>query len=117
MNLVRCWRKPSGAESRSSLETIDRLASRFEQASDSGQGLYTSELTDLVRESGATADRLANLVRAGQASLDDGSITAMSQSAEHAATAVIDRLLWGIAGLIVLVALSQVMVRRLVRRA
>ena len=104
-------------ESRSSLETIDRLASRFEQASDSGQGLSTSELTDLVRESGATADRLANLVRAGQASLDDGSITAMSQSAEHAATAVIDRLLWGIAGLIVLVALSQVMVRRLVRRA
>lgn len=105
-----------GTESRGAIEAIDRLAARFEPDAVGEDGLSADELLSLVRESRTTADRFTNLVRAGHAALEDDSIDGAADRAERTAVVLIDRLLWGGAGLILLVALSQIAVRMLTRR-
>ncbi len=94
---------------------LDALAARFDHH-DERDGLTVQDVKDLLRETGASADKLTALVHAGDAMLEARKLNTAEQEASQFGLTVVNRLLWGGAGLVAMFIGGLALLRRIPQR-
>ena len=95
---------------------IDGLVARFDHPGDGSGGVTTQDIKDILKETGASADKLAALVKAGDSLVESPTWRDAAAGADRFSTGTIDRLLWGIAGIVALLIGGLALVRLIPQR-
>ena len=98
------------------VQAIDGLVARFDHPGDDSGGVTTQDIKDILKETGASADKLAALVKAGDSLVESPTWRDAAAGADRFSTATIDRLLWGIAGIVALLIGGLALVRLIPQR-
>ena len=98
------------------VQAIDGLVARFDHPGDDSGGVTTQDIKDILKETGASADKLAALVKAGDSLVESKTWRDAAAGADRFSTATIDRLLWGSAGIVALLIGGMVLVRLIPQR-
>lgn len=93
------------------VQAIDGLVARFDDPEDAPGGLTTQDVKDILREAGTSADKLAALVNASERLVGGQDWEALESRAGRLGTATVDRVLWGAAGIVVLLVGGLALVR------
>jgi hypothetical protein len=98
------------------VQAIDGLVARFDHPGDGSGGVTTQDIKDILKETGASADKLAALVKAGDSLVESPTWRDAAAGADRFSTGTIDRLLWGIAGIVALLIGGLALVRLIPQR-
>lgn len=98
------------------VQAIDGLVARFDHPGDAGSGVTTQDIKDILRETGASADKLAELVRTGDALVESRTWRDAAAGADRFSAATIDRVIWGLAGVALLLVTGLALVRLIPQR-
>jgi len=98
------------------VQAIDGLVARFDHPGDGSGGVTTQDIKDILKETGASADKLAALVKAGDSLVESPTWRDAAAGADRFSTATIDRLLWGSAGIVALLIGGLALVRLIPQR-
>lgn len=98
------------------VQAIDGLVARFDHPGDETGGVTTQDIKDILKETGASADKLAAMVRAGDSLVESKTWREAAAGADRFSTATIDRLLWGMAGIVALAIAGLALVRLIPQR-
>ncbi|MCE9619946.1 MAG: hypothetical protein K8R92_08550 [Planctomycetes bacterium] len=94
---------------------LDLLAARFDHGN-SLAGLTAQDLKDVIRETGVSAEKLTALVSAGDSMLEAKKISNAEIEANQFGVAMVNRILWGGAGIVVLLIAGLALVRLIPQR-
>lgn len=98
------------------VQAIDGLVARFDHPGDDSGGVTTQDIKDILKETGASADKLAALVKAGDSLVESPTWRDAAAGADRFSTTTIDRLLWGSAGIVALLIGGLALVRLIPQR-
>ena len=98
------------------VQAIDGLVARFDHPGDESGGVTTQDIKDILKETGASADKLAALVKAGDSLVESPTWRDAAAGADRFSTTTIDRLLWGSAGIVALLIGGLALVRLIPQR-
>ena len=98
------------------VQAIDGLVARFDHPGDGSGGVTTQDIKDILKETGASADKLAALVKAGDSLVESPTWRDAAAGADRFSTTTIDRLLWGSAGIVALLIGGLALVRLIPQR-
>jgi hypothetical protein len=98
------------------IAAVDGLVARFDTKDPSGKGLTIADLERLVRETGASAAEARGLIEASSRLVDSERVPAAAAGVDRIVRDLVDRLLLGMAGIVVLVVGAVVVLRRWPRR-
>ena len=96
---------------------VDGLVARFDSKDPNGKGLTFAELESLVREAGASAAEARGLIEASSRLVDSDRVPAAAASVDRLMRDLLDRALWGAAGIVVLLVGGLVLLRLVPGRA
>ena len=98
------------------VQAIDGLVARFDHPGDESGGVTTQDIKDILKETGASADKLAALVKAGDSLVESPTWRDAAAGADRFSTTTIDRLLWGSVGIVALLIGGLALVRLIPQR-
>jgi hypothetical protein len=98
------------------VQAIDGLVARFDHPGDESGGVTTQDIKDILRQTGESAEKLTALVKAGDALVESRTWRDAAAGADRFSTATIDRLLWGSAGVILLLVTGLGLIRLIPQR-
>ena len=94
------------------IAAIDGLVARFDNTHSDGKSLTIADLESLVREAGTSAAEARKLIEASSGLVQSDRLPAAAASVDRVARDLVDRVLWGAAGIVVLLIGGLVLVRR-----
>jgi hypothetical protein len=98
------------------VQAIDGLVARFDHPGDETGGVTTQDIKDILRETGVSAEKLTTLVKAGDSLVESRTWRDAAAGADKFSVAAIHRLLWGLAGIVVLLIAGLAVVRLIPQR-
>lgn len=98
------------------VQAIDGLVARFDHPGDDSHGLTVQDIKDILKETGASAEKLTSLVKSSDALVESKTWRDAAEGADRFSTSTVNRLLWGGAGLITLLLAGQAALRLLPQR-
>jgi hypothetical protein len=98
------------------VQSVDGLVARFDHADGEEAGISLDELREVLREAGLAADRVTALVEAGDGLVGPDRWQGVAQGAREVTAATVDRILWGTAGIVVLLVCGLALVRLVPQR-
>lgn len=98
------------------VQAVDGLVARFDHPAGTDGGVTTQDIKDILREAGASADKIAALVKASDSLAESASMHNVAAEADRLGNAAIDRLLWGAAGIVLLLIGGLALVRLVPQR-
>ncbi len=104
------------AELQKVIAAIDGLVARFDNTPSEGKSLSIADLQSLVREAGTSAAEARKLIEASSGLVQSDRLPAAAASVERVARDLVDRVLWGAAGIVVLLVGGLALVRRVPQR-
>ncbi len=99
------------------IAAIDGLVSRFDNTHSDGKSLSIADLESLVREAGTSAAEARKLIEASSGLVQSDRLPAAAAGVDRVARDLVDRVLWGAAGIVVLLCGGLALVRRVPQRA
>jgi hypothetical protein len=100
------------AELQKVIAAIDGLVARFDNTPSEGKSLSIADLQSLVREAGTSAAEARKLIEASSGLVQSDRLPAAAASVDRVARDLVDRVLWGAAGIVVLLVGGLALVRR-----
>ena len=100
------------AELQKVIAAIDGLVARFDNTPSEGKSLSIADLQSLVREAGTSAAEARKLIEASSGLVQSDRLPAAAASVDRVAHDLVDRVLWGAAGIVVLLVGGLALVRR-----
>jgi len=104
------------AELQKVIAAIDGLVARFDNTPSEGKSLTIADLQSLVREAGTSAAEARKLIEASSGLVQSDRLPAAAASVDRVARDLVDRVLWGAAGIVVLLVGGLALVRRVPQR-
>ena len=104
------------AELQKVIAAIDGLVARFDNTPSEGKSLSIADLQSLVREAGTSAAEARKLIEASSGLVQSDRLPAAAASVDRVARDLVDRVLWGAAGIVVLLIGGLALVRRVPQR-
>jgi hypothetical protein len=98
------------------IAAIDGLVARFDNTPSEGKSLTIADLQSLVREAGTSAAEARKLIEASSGLVQSDRLPAAAASVDRVARDLVDRVLWGAAGIVVLLVGGLALVRRVPQR-
>ncbi len=98
------------------IAAIDGLVARFDNTPSDGKSLTIADLQSLVREAGTSAAEARKLIEASSGLVQSDRLPAAAASVDRVARDLVDRVLWGAAGIVVLLVGGLALVRRVPQR-
>jgi hypothetical protein len=98
------------------VQTIDALVARCDHPDGPESGVTTQDIKDILAGAGDSAQKVTALVAAGDALLDPDRLDGVAGNAQRWTQASIDRLLWGAAGVVMLLVIGLGLVRLIPQR-
>jgi hypothetical protein len=98
------------------IAAIDGLVARFDNTPSEGKSLTIADLQSLVREAGTSAAEARKLIEASSGLVQPDRLPAAAASVDRVARDLVDRVLWGAAGIVVLLVGGLALVRRVPQR-
>lgn len=98
------------------VQAIDALVARFDHPDGAERGVTTQDIKDILAGAGDSAQKFTALVAAGDALLDPDRLDGVAGNAQRWTQASIDRLLWGAAGVVMLLVIGLGLVRLIPQR-
>ena len=98
------------------IAAIDGLVSRFDNTHSDGKSLSIADLESLVREAGTSAAEARKLIEASSGLVQSDRLPAAAAGVDRVARDLVDRVLWGAAGIVVLLCGGLALVRRVPQR-
>ncbi|MDQ8150626.1 MAG: hypothetical protein P3A30_03430 [Gemmatimonadota bacterium] len=105
------------AELQKVIAAIDGLVARFDNTPSEGKSLTIADLQSLVREAGTSATEARKLIEASSGLVQSDRLPAAAASVDRVARDLVDRVLWGAAGIVVLLVGGLALVRRVPQSA
>jgi hypothetical protein len=105
------------AELQKVIAAIDGLVARFDNTPSEGKSLSIADLQSLVREAGTSATEARKLIEASSGLVQSDRLPAAAASVDRVARDLVDRVLWGAAGIVVLLVGGLALVRRVPQSA
>ena len=105
------------AELQKVIAAIDGLVARFDNTPSEGKSLTIADLQSLVREAGTSAAEARKLIEASSGLVQSDRLPAAAASVDRVARDLVDRVLWGAAGIVVLLVGGLALVRRVPQSA
>ena len=105
------------AELQKVIAAIDGLVARFDNTPSEGKSLSIADLQSLVREAGTSAAEARKLIEASSGLVQSDRLPAAAASVDRVARDLVDRVLWGAAGIVVLLVGGLALVRRVPQSA
>jgi hypothetical protein len=99
------------------IAAIDGLVARFDNKDPEGKSLSIADLESLVREAGTSATEARKLIEASSGLVQSDRLPAAAAGVDRVARDLVDRVLWGAAGIVVLLIGGLALVRRVPQRA
>ena len=99
------------------IAAIDGLVARFDNTRSDGKSLSIADLESLVREAGTSAAEARKLIEASSGLVQSDRLPAAAAGVDRVARDLVDRVLWGAAGIVVLLVGGLALVRRVPQRA
>ena len=99
------------------IAAIDGLVARFDNTHSDGKSLTIADLESLVREAGTSAAEARKLIEASSGLVQSDRLPAAAASVDRVARDLVDRVLWGAAGIVVLLVCGLALVRRVPQSA
>lgn len=99
------------------IAAIDGLVARFDNTPSEGKSLSIADLQSLVREAGTSAAEARKLIEASSGLVQSDRLPAAAASVDRVARDLVDRVLWGAAGIVVLLVGGLALVRRVPQSA
>ena len=99
------------------IAAIDGLVARFDNTQSDGKSLSIADLESLVREAGTSAAEARKLIEASSGLVQSDRWPAAAAGVDRVARDLVDRILWGAAGIVVLLCGGLALVRRVPQRA
>jgi hypothetical protein len=99
------------------IAAIDGLVARFDNTRSDGKSLSIADLESLVREAGTSAAEARKLIEASSGLVQSDRLPAAAAGVDRVARDLVDRVLWGAAGIVVLLIGGLALVRRVPQRA
>lgn len=99
------------------IAAIDGLVARFDNTHSDGKALSIADLESLVREAGTSAAEARKLIEASSGLVQSDRLPAAAAGVDRVARDLVDRVLWGAAGIVVLLCGGLALVRRVPQRA
>jgi hypothetical protein len=99
------------------IAAIDGLVARFDNKDPEGKSLSIADLESLVREAGTSATEARKLIEASSGLVQSDRLPAAAAGVDRVARDLVDRVLWGAAGIVVLLCGGLALVRRIPQRA
>jgi hypothetical protein len=99
------------------IAAIDGLVARFDNTRSDGKSLSIADLESLVREAGTSAAEARKLIEASSGLVQSDRLPAAAAGVDRVARDLVDRVLWGAAGIVVLLCGGLALVRRVPQRA
>ena len=99
------------------IAAIDGLVARFDNTHSDGKSLSIADLESLVREAGTSAAEARKLIEASSGLVQSDRLPAAAAGVDRVARDLVDRVLWGAAGIVVLLCGGLALVRRVPQRA
>ncbi len=99
------------------IAAIDGLVARFDNTQSDGKSLTIADLESLVREAGTSAAEARKLIEASSGLVQSDRLPAAAASVDRVARDLVDRVLWGAAGIVVLLVGGLALVRRVPQSA
>ena len=96
---------------------VDGLVARFDNTQSDGKALSIADLESLVREAGTSATEARKLIEASSGLVQSDRLPAAAAGVDRVARDLVDRVLWGAAGIVVLLCGGLALVRRVPQRA
>jgi len=104
------------AELQKVIAAIDGLVARFDNTPSEGKSLTIADLQSLVREAGTSATEARKLIEASSGLVQSDRLPAAAASVDRVGRDLVDRVLWGAAGIVVLLVGGLALVRRVPQR-
>lgn len=104
------------AELQKVIAAIDGLVARFDNTPSEGKSLSIADLQSLVREAGTSAAEARKLIEASSGLVQSDRLPAAAAGVDRVARDLVDRVLWGAAGIVVLLVGGLALVRRVPQR-
>lgn len=98
------------------IAAIDGLVARFDNTHSDGKSLSIADLESLVREAGTSAAEARKLIEASSGLVQSDRLPAATAGVDRVVRDVVDRVLWGAAGIVVLLCGGLALVRRVPQR-
>ena len=98
------------------IAAIDGLVARFDNTHSDGKSLSIADLESLVREAGTSAAEARKLIEASSGLVQSDRLPAATAGVDRVARDLVDRVLWGAAGIVVLLCGGLALVRRVPQR-
>ena len=98
------------------IAAIDGLVARFDNTHSDGKSLSIADLESLVREAGTSATEARKLIEASSGLVQSDRLPAATAGVDRVARDLVDRVLWGAAGIVVLLCGGLALVRRVPQR-
>ncbi len=98
------------------IAAIDGLVARFDNTHSDGKSLSIADLESLVREAGTSAAEARKLIEASSGLVQSDRLPAAAAGVDRVARDLVDRVLWGAAGIVVLLCGGLALVRRVPQR-
>ena len=95
---------------------VDGLVARFDNTQSDGKSLSIADLESLVREAGTSAAEARKLIEASSVLVQSDRLPAAAAGVDRVARDLVDRVLWGAAGIVVLLCGGLALVRRVPQR-
>ena len=95
---------------------VDGLVARFDNTQSDGKALSIADLESLVREAGTSATEARKLIEASSGLVQSDRLPAAAAGVDRVARDLVDRVLWGAAGIVVLLCGGLALVRRVPQR-
>ena len=99
------------------IAAIDGLVARFDNTRSDGKSLSIADLESLVREAGTSATEARKLIEVSSGLVQSDRLPAAAAGVDRVARDLVDRVLWGAAGIVVLLVGGLALVRRVPQRA
>jgi hypothetical protein len=99
------------------IAAIDGLVARFDNTHSDGKSLTIADLESLVRQAGTSAAEARKLIEASSGLVQSDRLPAAAASVDRVARDLVDRVLWGAAGIVVLLVGGLALVRRVPQSA